>query len=174
MSVSGVCWRYLFKFCDVSLFGFGMGREYPSFALVGVGAVVLRSGDEILLIRRGYPPGEGYWAVPGGVVEAGERLVDAVVRELEEETGLTGEVVGVIHIDEVIVKDDGNVKYHYVLIDFLIDNVKGELRPGGDAIDVRYFKFTEALNSTNTSKTTKRLIKRIINEGLKVLKIHVY
>jgi len=150
------------------MIGLAMSREYPSFALVGVGVVVLR-GDEVLLIRRGYPPGEGYWAVPGGVVEVGERLVDAAVRELEEETGLTGEVVGVIHIDEVIVKDDGNVKYHYVLIDFLIDNVEGELRPGGDATDVRFFRLDEALKAPNVSRTTKRLIKRIKELGVKVL-----
>ena len=145
-----------------------MERVYPSYAIVGVGAVVIKN-DSILLIKRGYPPGKGYWAVPGGVVEAGEKLTEAVLRELEEETGLTGDVVGVVHVDEIVVKENSNVKYHYVLIDFLISNAKGKLRPGGDAVDVNYFKLNEALSLANVSKTTKRLIKRINEKGLKIL-----
>lgn len=143
-------------------------RIYPLYAIVGVGAVVIKD-NSILLIKRGYPPGKGFWAVPGGVVEAGEELTEAVLRELKEETGLTGDVVGVVHVDEILIKENNSVKYHYVLIDFLIRNVKGEIRPGGDAVDVNYFELNKALKLPNVSKTTKKLIKRVKEKGLKIL-----
>src|ERR1035437_1030186 len=125
-----------------------MGREYPDNPLVGVGVVIIE-GDRVLLIRRGQPPLLGEWSLPGGVLECGETLSEAVAREAREETGLlveTGEMLGVY--ERVIRDDEKRVRYHYVLIDFLCRAVGGDLKAGSDAADVRWFTRDElpALN----------------------------
>ena len=133
-----------------------MKREYPESPLVGVGAVIVdgRVDDHtgkhrVLLIRRGQPPLLGEWSLPGGLLECGETLRDAVAREAREETGLvveTGEMLGVY--ERVIRDEEGRVQYHYVLIDFLCRPVGGDLKAGSDAADVRWFTRDElpALN----------------------------
>ncbi len=120
-----------------------MKREYPESPLVGVGAVIVddhREENRVLLIRRGTAPLLGDWSLPGGVLECGETLREAVVREAREETGLvveTGEMLGVY--ERVIRGDEGRVRYHYVLIDFLCRPIGGDLKAGSDAGDVRWF-----------------------------------
>lgn len=124
-----------------------MKREYPDSPLVGVGAVIVNDHGQdrrVLLIRRGQAPLLGEWSLPGGVLECGETLREAVVREAHEETGLvveTGEMLGVY--ERVIRGDDGRVRYHYVLIDFLCRPTGGELKAASDAADVRWFKREE-------------------------------
>jgi 8-oxo-dGTP diphosphatase len=116
-----------------------MKREYPEAPLVGVGAVIVQD-HRVLLIRRGQAPLLGEWSLPGGVLECGETLREAVVREAREETGLvveTDEMLGVY--ERVIRGDDGRVRYHYVLIDFLCRPAGGELEAASDAADVRWF-----------------------------------
>ena len=129
-----------------------MKREYPESPLVGVGAVIVehhRDDHRVLLIRRGQPPLLGEWSLPGGVLECGETLREAVAREAHEETGLvveTGEMLGVY---ERVIRDDvKRVRYHYVLIDFLCRAIGGDLKAGSDAADVRWFTRDEipALN----------------------------
>ena len=116
-----------------------MGREYPDNPLVGVGAVIIQE-NRVLLIRRGQPPLLGEWSLPGGVLECGETLREAVIREAREETGLTvetGEMLGVY--ERIIRSEDGRVRYHYVLIDFLCRPASGDLKAASDAADVRWF-----------------------------------
>jgi 8-oxo-dGTP diphosphatase len=125
-----------------------MGREYPDNPLVGVGAVIVQN-HSVLLIQRGTAPLLGEWSLPGGVLECGETLREAVIREAREETGLvveTGEMLGVY--ERVIRGDEGRVRYHYVLIDFWCRPVGGDLKAGSDAADVRWFTRDElpALN----------------------------
>jgi 8-oxo-dGTP diphosphatase len=125
-----------------------MKREYPESPLVGVGAVIVQE-SRVLLIRRGTPPLLGEWSLPGGVLECGETLREAVAREASEETGLTvesGEMLGVY--ERVIRDEQARVRYHYVLIDFLCRPVGGDLKAGSDAADVRWFTRNElpALN----------------------------
>lgn len=125
-----------------------MTREHPDNPLVGVGAVIVQD-NRVLLIRRGRPPLLGEWSLPGGVLECGETLREATIREAREETGLvveTGELLGVY--ERVIRSDDGRVRYHYVLIDFLCREVGGELAAATDAADVRWFT-REELPSLN-------------------------
>ncbi len=120
-----------------------MGREYPDNPLIGVGAVIIEA-DRVLLIRRGTAPLLGEWSLPGGVLECGETLREAVVREAREETGLTvepGEMLGVY--ERVIRNEEGRVRYHYVLIDFLCRVGSGDLAAGSDAADVRWFMRSE-------------------------------
>lgn len=116
-----------------------MGREYPDKPLVGVGAVIVRN-HRVLLIRRGQAPLLGEWSLPGGVLECGETLREAAVREAREETGLVVEAVDMLGVYErIIPSDDGRVRYHYVLIDFLCRPVGGELKAGSDAAEVGWF-----------------------------------
>lgn len=116
-----------------------MSREYPDSPLIGVGAVIVEGG-RALLIRRGQPPLLGEWSLPGGVLECGETLRDAAIREVREETGLAVVVSEMLGVYERIIRsEDGQVRYHYVLIDFLCRPSGGELKAGSDAAEVGWF-----------------------------------
>ena len=113
-------------------------REYPQTPMVGVGAVVI-DGDQVLLIRRGQQPMKGQWSLPGGALEVGETLLDGVRREVREETGLEVEPVALIEVLDRIVRDeDGRVRFHYVLVDYLCRVTGGELCCATDAVDARW------------------------------------
>ena len=115
-----------------------MNRRYPEAPLVGVGAVVFR-GDMVLLVRRGKEPAYGKWSLPGGLVELGENLGDAVCREVAEESGLTVEAVDLVAVlDRVIPDESGTVEYHYILLDFLCEAKEGEPAAASDAMDCRF------------------------------------
>ncbi|MCS7042565.1 MAG: NUDIX hydrolase [Bryobacteraceae bacterium] len=118
--------------------GESIPRRYPPRPLIGVGAVVF-DGPRVLLIERGQEPLKGWWTLPGGLVEAGERLDQALRREVLEETGLIVEPLTVAAIFERIIKDDsGRAEYHYVIIDYLCRRAGGELRWGSDVADARW------------------------------------
>jgi 8-oxo-dGTP diphosphatase len=102
---------------------------------VGVGGVVLIEG-RVVLIRRGKEPLRGRWVIPGGTVELGETLQEALVREMQEETGLVVRPREVVLVFDRIQRDGPSVEYHYVIIDYACDYVSGELRAGSDAEDV--------------------------------------
>jgi 8-oxo-dGTP diphosphatase len=118
-------------------------REFPELPLVGVGAIIIE-GDRVLLVKRANPPIQGQWSIPGGVLEVGEMVREAAVREAREETGLMvepGELLGVY--DRILRDPEQRVQYHYVLIDFLCRPVGGELLAASDAAEVRWFRREE-------------------------------
>lgn len=118
-------------------------RRYPRHPLIGVGAVVF-DGSRVLLIERRQEPLQGWWTLPGGLVEAGERLDQALRREVLEETGLEVEPLTVAAIFERIIKDDaGRAEYHYVIVDYLCRRAGGELRWGSDVADARWVELAE-------------------------------
>jgi ADP-ribose pyrophosphatase YjhB (NUDIX family) len=107
-------------------------RRYPDRPFAGVGAVIVEDG-KVVLIRRRFEPLKGQWSLPGGAVELGETLVSSVAREMLEETGLHVDVGPVIEVFDRITRDeDGRVRYHYVLVDYLCWPRGGELRAGSD------------------------------------------
>jgi mutator protein MutT len=113
-------------------------REYPDRPYVGVGGVVIEKA-RTLLIRRANEPRQGEWSIPGGMVETGETLEYAVVRELQEETGLVVRPLGVVEVFERIMLDGkGRARFHFVLIDYLCERLEGEARASSDVLDVAW------------------------------------
>lgn len=105
--------------------------------LVGVGGVVVRDG-KVLLIRRGKEPLRGRWVIPGGTVELGETLEEAVAREVREETGIEVRAREVLLVFDRIERAEGVIAYHYVVIDYLCDDLGGTLQAGSDAAEAAF------------------------------------
>jgi len=140
-------------------------REYPTSPLVGVGAIVIREG-KILLIKRAVPPGVGKWSIPGGLVEVGETLSQACVRETEEETGVKIEVLELINVFDIIDRDEGaRTKYHYVLVGFLAKPVGGSEKMSGECTDMKWVPHTDA-KTMDLTRTAKRAIDELFGAVL--------
>lgn len=134
-------------------------RLYPSRPLPGVGAVIW-NGAAVLLERRGQPPAQGSWAIPGGLVEIGETAEEAVRREVREECGIEIAVGPVLGLFEPILRDaDGRIRYHYLIVDYLAYYRAGELQVGDDAAEVRWVAPDE-LDSYKLSPATREMIER--------------
>ena len=115
-----------------------MSREYPDRPWVGIGVVVFR-GEEVLLVRRGRPPRLGTWSLPGGAQYLGEGVQDTARRELREEAGIE---LGELHLAEVVdavSRDDaGRVRFHYTIVDYCGHWRAGEARAADDALAVAW------------------------------------
>src|SRR6266550_6352432 len=113
-------------------------RRYPQRPILGVGAIIIE-GERVLLVERGREPLKGYWSLPGGVLEVGEKLADGLRREVFEETGLAIEPLSVVEIFERIMRDAAGVaEYHYVLIDYLCRVTGGVLKAGDDVSQAQW------------------------------------
>jgi mutator protein MutT len=119
-----------------------MQREFPASPLIGVGAVLVHQG-RVLLIRRGTEPMKGRWSIPGGLVELGETLHQAVIRETREETGLEVEPLALIEVLDRIHREGARIRYHYVIADYLCRLTGGELLAASDAAEVRWVERAE-------------------------------
>jgi 8-oxo-dGTP diphosphatase len=136
-----------------------MKREFPEVPLVGVGSIIIE-GDRVVLVKRAHPPIQGQWSIPGGVLEVGEMVREAAIREAREETGLIvepGELLGVF--DRILRDAEKRVQYHYVLIDFLCRRTGGELSAASDAAEVRWFTLKE-LPALNLAQDTLEVIQK--------------
>lgn len=120
-----------------------ISRRYPDRPVLGVGALIFENG-KILLVERAGEPLRGWWSLPGGGVETGETLEEAVRREVREETGLEVDGLSILEIFERIMRDEeGKAEYHYVLIDYICRPVGGLLNAGDDAGQVGWFSESE-------------------------------
>jgi len=139
-------------------------RQYPTRPIPGVAGVIL-DGDRILLSMRGKPPSEGKWGLPGGAVEVGETVEEALIREVLEETGVTVKPTRLItFLDSIHRDDDGGVRYHYVLFEYLCEYISGEVSPSSDAPDARWVNLGE-LDSLDIMPSTRRFIEKVLAGG---------
>lgn len=121
-----------------------------------VAAIILRDG-EILLIRRGGEPGAGLWSIPGGNVELGETLEEALKREVREETGLEIIVGKLAGVHNLVVREAGRIRFHYVILDYFADVVSGEMCPASDVTDCRWVRLDELRQYRLTDNLITRL-----------------
>lgn len=125
--------------------------------IIGVG-VLIKSDNKVLLVKRLQDPGKGKWSIPGGRLKFGEKLRDAAIREIEEETGLKIEIVRLLDVVDIFVKDrKGKVKDHYVIIDFEGKITGGELKASSDASEVKWVDVSEINEYELTDSTAKFL-----------------
>jgi 8-oxo-dGTP diphosphatase len=136
----------------------GTGGAYPDQARVAVGAIVFKD-NRVLLVRRGKPPAEDQWAIPGGRVEIGETLQEAAEREILEETGIVIRARVPVYTFDVIERDiRGRIRFHYVIVDLTADYIRGEPRAGDDAAAARWVSSDE-LATLKVSSKTRQLLK---------------
>ncbi len=141
------------------------GNLYPDRPRVAVGAIVFKD-ERILLVQRGQPPAEGYWAIPGGSVEIGESLQQAAQREILEETGVHIHAREPVFTFDMIETDpDGGVRFHYVVVDLMADYMEGTPRPAGDAADARWVSAGE-LPRLKVSPATRDLLRKRFHFGV--------
>jgi ADP-ribose pyrophosphatase YjhB (NUDIX family) len=136
-----------------------MQREFPEVPLVGVGAIIIQD-SRVLLVKRAHPPLQAQWSIPGGVLEVGELVREAAIREAREETGLIVEPEDLLGVyDRILRNVEQRVQYHYVLIDFLCRRVAGDLAAASDAAEVRWFR-PEELLPLNLAEDTQDVIQK--------------
>ena len=141
-----------------------MNRRYPDRPLLGVGAVIFR-GDSVLLAQRGREPSYGKWSIPGGLVELGESLHDAIRREVCEEVGLDVKVGDLVAaLDRVIHDDTRKIEYHYVLLDFVCECNDGTPHPSSDVLDCVYVPL-DALGEYPMTEGTEKVIRRAFSRN---------
>jgi mutator protein MutT len=133
-------------------------REFPDRPIVGVGGVVVQDG-QALIVKRAHEPRKGEWSLPGGIVELGETLVEAVKRELKEETGLDVEVGEVVEVFDRVHHAGGRIQYHFVIVDYLCRPVGGTLRAADDAEDVAWV-VPGAIEQYGVNEFAARVIRR--------------
>jgi len=134
-------------------------REYPERPIVGVGGVVVRD-ERALLIRRGSAPLKGEWSIPGGMLELGETILEGVQRELLEETAIEVRLLDLIEVFERVTRDEaGKLKYHFVILDYLCEAVRGQAQARSDVTDVAWVRQSE-LNDYSLTPTATRVVQK--------------
>ena len=137
-------------------------REYPDRPYVGVGVIVFRD-KEVLLVQRNKEPNKGQWSIPGGSQLLGETASEAAQRELLEETGVKVDRLFLVDVvDAIIPGVEGKIKYHYTLVDYMGQWQSGESRPGDDAKEVRWVRLNELSSYSLLVKTMKIIQKAAV------------
>ena len=142
-------------------------REYPEAPRAAVGAIVLE-GDQVLLVRRGEAPSRGRWSIPGGLIHLGERIEDAVAREIKEECGLEIQIIGLCGVIDRVVPGESSqagaappVRYHYIIIDYVAVPTGGALQAGSDAAEARWVPVAD-LSRYETTQGLAAMIHRAV------------
>ena len=119
-------------------------RTYPAFPIPAVGAVIV-DHDRVLLIQRGQAPAKGKWTIPGGAIEVGESPEEALIREIQEECGLTITIQSIVEVINKVIRDEqGNIRYHYIILDYLAYCPQDEsLKARSDVINAHWVPLQE-------------------------------
>ncbi|MFX1276760.1 MAG: NUDIX hydrolase [Promethearchaeota archaeon] len=138
-------------------------RHYPIRPHIGVGAMLIRN-NTLLLIKRKYNPDSGYWSIPGGHLNLGELVEDAAIRETLEETGFKTKITSLAGIINKIMHDDeGKIEYHYVLLNYFVEQVEGPADQApmadDDALDAKFVPFNKLRNYELTESLIELLKK---------------
>lgn len=137
-----------------------MQRLYPSQPLIGVGAIIMNQ-NKMLVVKRANEPAKGLWSVPGGVVELGEQLHEALKREVNEETGLEVDIERLVAaVDNIVFDEEGRIQYHYVLLDYLCRSRGGAMKAADDVREIQWVPL-EALQSLPITPSLNRVIAKI-------------
>ena len=136
-----------------------LAREYPVAPRLAVGAAIWRDG-RVLLARRGHQPNLGLWSLPGGLVELGETLREAIVREIQEECHIEIQPLDVVEVVDLIRRDEaGRVRTHYVVVDFCAVHRSGEPRAASDVSEVRWVE-PASVAGYGVSEAVRRVVER--------------
>ncbi len=131
--------------------------RYPQAPRVAVGALVIK-GTSVLLVKRGKAPSNDKWAIPGGSVELGETLQQAAEREILEETGIRIKALEPMYTFDFIERDgQGEIRFHYVIVDLEAEYIDGEIKPGDDAAGAGWIPFAE-LKKLDMNQTTRAFL----------------
>jgi len=139
-------------------------RHYPKYPHIGVGILLIRE-NSLLLVKRKYNPDAGYWSIPGGHIDLGEKVIDAAEREGFEETGFKVKVTKLAGIIDKIMHDSkGKVEYHYILINYFVEQVEGDHNqqpvPDTDALEAKFVNFDD-LKSYKLTESLIELLKQL-------------
>jgi 8-oxo-dGTP diphosphatase len=145
----------------------GSDREYPAHPLIGVGALIHDREGRVLLIKRKFEPNRGKWSLPGGLLETGERLMEAAKREVSEELGVEIEVEKLFQVSEEIIKDtEAKTRFHFVLVDYL-----ATLQPAGARITLNEESESfawfgpEEVGGLDTTENTRRIVEKYLKDS---------
>lgn len=142
-------------------------REFPESPLVGVGAVVVDDRGRVLLVKRATEPFRGHWSLPGGLLELGESISEAVAREVNEETGLIVKPEAIVEVVDRIYRTSDDIKsqvrFHYVVLDYWCRILGGNLSASSDVSEVAWVSRAEWNDSNIYSLET--VTARVIEKG---------
>jgi 8-oxo-dGTP diphosphatase len=137
------------------------GREYPEHPLVGVGGFIHRDG-KVLLIKRKFEPNKGRWSLPGGLLEVGEDPEEAAKREVREELGIEVVTEGILQVANEVIKDgQGRVRYHFVLVDYLMRPLGDKITLNEESEEYAWFE-PSAVEELNTTKNTRIIVRKYV------------
>ena len=140
-----------------------MNQEFNNKPLIAVGVLVIDE-DKALIIKRGEEPNKFLWSIPGGLVEIGEELEEAAIREVKEEMGIDVKIESMIGVFNCINRNRNEIEYHYVIIDYIAKEFTGSIKTNKEILDFKWVKFNE-LHNYELTNTTRELFREFIRKN---------